>query len=225
MPLGAANPLNLPPGEFVCLAISDAGEGMDSATMARASEPFFTTKEPGHGTGLGLSVVHGLAEQSGGRLRLKSQLSMGTTAEIWLPVAEGNVTPEEAPAEGEDDQNQMVILAVDDDALVLMNTEAMIEELGHVPVTSSSAKEALEVLRSRQVDLVITDQAMPRMTGAELAEVIRAEWPRLPIVLATGYAELSDAPAGLRKLNKPFTQGQLAQIIADAIKTSGDTPK
>jgi CheY-like chemotaxis protein len=115
----------------------------------------------------------------------------------------------------------LVVLAVDDDSLVLMNTTTMLEDLGHAVFEATSGKQALEILRrEKTVDLVITDQAMPRMTGAQLAEAIRPEWPNLPIIVATGYAELPPGPdAGLSKLAKPFRQEDLAQAIANAIQT------
>jgi PAS domain S-box-containing protein len=216
---------HLAPGRYVCLSVSDSGEGMDDATLAHATEPFFTTKGIGKGTGLGLSMVHGMSEQSGGRLVLKSSKGKGTTAEIWLPVA---IRPAETaaqlsqaamPVPGEDTRS-LVILAVDDDALVLMNTIAMLEDLGHTVFEAASGKEALDVLRrEKDIDVVITDQAMPQMTGTQLADAIRAERRDLPIILATGFAELPpDAGRHLLKLDKPFRQEELAQAILTAMQ-------
>ncbi|WP_131856234.1 PAS domain-containing sensor histidine kinase [Bosea sp. BK604] len=219
-----AGRLGLPSGRYLCLAITDNGEGMDERTLARAREPFFTTKGVGKGTGLGLSMVHGMAEQSGGWLGLRSQPGQGTTAEIWLPIAEPAAEAASAPAprsalEAEPDKTSALrILAVDDDALVLMNTAALLEDLGHEVVEASSGKQALEALRQGSgFDLVITDHAMPQMTGAQLFEVIKQEWPGLPVVLATGYAELpGGADPALLRLAKPFWQGDLARVIAEA---------
>jgi PAS domain S-box-containing protein len=216
---------NLAPGRYVCLSVTDSGEGMDDATLAHATEPFFTTKGIGKGTGLGLSMVHGMSEQSGGRLVLKSSRGNGTTAEIWLPVA---VRQAETAAQlsqaaipvAEEDTRSLVILAVDDDALVLMNTIAMLEDLGHTVFEAASGKEALDVLRREQgIEVVITDQAMPQMTGTQLADAIRAERRDLPIILATGFAELpADAGRDLLKLDKPFRQEELAQALAAAMQ-------
>jgi CheY-like chemotaxis protein len=210
----------LRPGRYICMAVKDVGEGMDEATLARAGEPFFTTKGIGKGTGLGLPMVHGMAEQSGGRFVLKSELGQGTTAEIWLPVAsramvDAPAAPATAPLEARP-VRPLVVLAVDDDALVLMNTTAMIQDLGHAVVEAGSAQEALERLRDGvAVDLVITDQAMPRMKGAQLIAAIRAEWPDLPVILATGYAEQpSDLDDVVPLLTKPFRQDDLANAIA-----------
>lgn len=210
------------PGRYICLAVTDQGEGMDEVTLSRALEPFFTTKGVGKGTGLGLPMVHGLAEQSGGRFALKSALGQGTTAEIWLPVAEETVQESEAlpPAAKEEPQlRDLTVLAVDDDALVLMNTCAMLQDLGHRAIEAASGAEALERLEGGQkVDLIITDQAMPRMTGTQLIAAVKARWPKLPIILATGYAELpSDQQAVAPLLAKPFRQRDLANAIASAM--------
>ena len=207
-------------GRYVCLSVTDTGEGMDGETLQRATEPFFTTKGVGKGTGLGLPMVHGLAEQSGGRLVIKSRKGQGTTVEIWLPVAppakEPNVEDSRVPPKVVATTRPLVVLAVDDDPLVLMNTAAMLEDLGHTVLEATSGKQALEILqRTEKMDLVITDQAMPQMTGTQFAEVARAERPDLPIIIATGYAELPpNSDSRLPKLNKPFLQEDLANAIA-----------
>ena len=143
----------LKPGSYICLSVRDTGEGMDEDTLRRAMEPFFTTKGPGKGTGLGLSMVHGVAEQSGGWFNLQSRKGEGTTAELWLPVAEGH-TPAIGRGERQAndplvDQASLVVLAVDDDGLVLTNTVAMLDDLGHDGIAASSGKEALDILRQR----------------------------------------------------------------------------
>ena len=229
--VGTGQVLGLSPGRYLCLSVSDTGHGMDEATLGRAMEPFFTTKGLGKGTGLGLSMVHGLAEQSGGALVLRSRVGEGTTAEIWLPVAEaerraGDMAPEvdegSLPA-----TPTMTILAVDDDPLVLANTVAMLDDLGHAVLEAPSGEEALTILRSgRKVDLVITDQAMPGMTGMQLAKVIRAERPGMPMLLATGYAEVTqDDNLAVPRLNKPFQQADLARAVADCLKQTGGTDR
>ncbi|MDO9488504.1 MAG: response regulator, partial [Sphingomonadaceae bacterium] len=188
-------------------------------TLSRAMEPFFTTKGVGKGTGLGLSMAHGLAEQSGGRLILKSRRGEGTRAELWLPVAVPDPEPAAAPAETAERpgrSDSLTILAVDDDGLVITNTAAMLEDLGHRALEATSARAALEILDREAVDLVITDYAMPQMNGGELIEVIRARWPDLPVVLATGYADIAaEAVIDAPRLGKPFTVEQLARAIAD----------
>ena len=213
----------LKPGHYLVVSVADSGEGMDDDTIRRAAEPFFTTKGIGKGTGLGLSMVQGLAEQSGGRLTLKSKVGEGTTVELWLPVAQDSADKQKNDAvaiEPFTAMRPLVVLAVDDDALVLMNTAAMLEDLGHKVFEASSGREALEILRrEKSINLVVTDQSMPRMTGIELAETIMAEWPEMPIVLATGYTDLPEgAKADLPKLTKPFFQQDLAQAIVEALK-------
>jgi PAS domain S-box-containing protein len=207
----------LAPGRYVCFSVTDTGIGMDEATLARATEPFFTTKGPGKGTGLGLSMVHGVAEQSGGRLILRSRKGEGTTSELWLRVADGAAEPQgTAPAAlAQAKTAPLTILAVDDDALVLMSTDLMLQGLGHKVLTAMSARQALEILRcGEDVDLVITDEAMPEMRGSQLADAALAERPGLPIVLATGYAEpRSGEPSKLPRLEKPFSQSDLARIV------------
>ncbi|MGO6681278.1 PAS domain S-box protein [Rhizobium leguminosarum] len=209
----------LPPGRYVRIAVIDEGEGMDAKTLEQAITPFFTTKGVGKGTGLGLSMVQGLASQSGGRLMMKSSLGEGTTAELWFPVASVAQTTEAAadrPQQEENAPRRLRIVAVDDDGLVLMNTTLMLEDLGHTVFEAMAGPEALEILRKQQVDLVICDHAMPRMTGAQLAQAIRSEWPDMPIILATGYAEIPEGAGivDLPRLGKPFSQAQLAEAIS-----------
>jgi PAS domain S-box-containing protein len=216
----------LRPGRYVCLSVADTGEGMDEQTLTRAAEPFFTTKGIGKGTGLGLSMVHGFAEQSGGRLILKSVKGQGTTAELWLPVAEASTSAQDTS--GSDTALPSTwshrVLVVDDDPLVLMNTSAMLEDLGHDVLEASSGEQALRILRrSEAVDLVITDQMMPGMTGTQLIKTIRFEHPSLAVVLASGYSELPEEDlAGLVRLSKPFKQADLAQALAASSRNSGD---
>jgi signal transduction histidine kinase len=213
-------------GRHVCVAVTDTGTGMDRDTLIRAIEPFYTTKGVGKGTGLGLPMVHGIAEQSGGKLILKSTPGKGTTAEICLPVAEGEI--ETKISEGIKQSRPeftrgLKIVSVDDDPLVGFNTSAMLEDLGHTVLSASSGAQALELLRREQnVDLLITDQAMPGMTGSELAEAILAERPGFSIIIATGYAELPHGPAQLLpRLAKPFFQDDLADAIAKVARSSG----
>jgi CheY-like chemotaxis protein len=200
--------------------VIDVGEGMDAETLARAVEPFFTTKGTGKGTGLGLSMVQGMAAQLGGRLVLHSRPGEGTTASIWLPVANEPPRPARpAPEPVPDAVPGLAILAVDDDPLVLMNTVAILEDLGHRVVQANSARKALAIIDGgRDVDLVITDQAMPAMTGLQLVAAIREERPGLPAILATGYAELPPgAAAEFVKLDKPFREADLERAIAVAM--------
>ena len=209
-------------GDYVCLAVGDTGAGMDGATLAHATEPFFTTKGAGKGTGLGLSMVHGLAAQSGGALRLSSQPGAGTTAELWLPraqvpAARAAAAPGRAAPEV---QRSCAVLVVDDDALIGAATGEMLKDLGHQVIEASSGSKALEILRAgTPVDVVVSDEAMPGMRGTELAVEIRASWPDLPVILATGYAELPKGRAlRLPLLRKPYAQEDLAAAIVNVIR-------
>jgi signal transduction histidine kinase len=212
-------------GCYLSLSVSDTGAGMDEATLARAVEPFFSTKPVGHGTGLGLSMVHGVARQLGGDLRLSSRRGSGTVAEILLPAAarprqapSAEVGREAAGAPGQVPSSR--ILVVDDDALIARSTADMLEDLGHRVVEASSAAMALAMLEhDPRVDLMITDFAMPGTTGLELARAAQRLLPGLPVVLASGFADLAEGamPAGLPRLAKPYGQAQLAESIARAL--------
>jgi signal transduction histidine kinase/ActR/RegA family two-component response regulator len=214
----------VPPGEYVQITITDTGVGMDEATLGKATEPFFTTKGPGKGTGLGLSMVHGLAAQSGGLLQIRSAPNAGTNVELWLPKANSAPaavvrTLEHATA-GKISTAPCRVLVVDDDTLVMTGTAAMLSDLGHTPIEAHSAAEALDLLESGiKVDVVLTDHAMPAMTGLQLAGHIQEKFPGLPIILATGYAELPIDPSslGIARLAKPCTQHQIAAAINTAV--------
>ncbi|ANY84213.1 hypothetical protein BB934_38930 (plasmid) [Microvirga ossetica] len=215
-----SNDHGLSPGSYVCVCVSDTGMGMDAATLARAVEPFFTTKGLGKGTGLGLSMIHGLAVQSGGTLRLKSEAGIGTTAEIWLPqgeaVAAGASVGEAITRPA---HRTCTVLLVEDDPLVLTSTAAMLEDLDHTVVEASSGEAALRILRETpSIDLVVTDHAMPGITGLELVEQIRATWPAMPILLASGHAELPERTGlAIPRLTKPFRRDELENAIASVV--------
>ena len=218
--VGPGDRHGLAAGNYVALSVTDTGMGMDAETLSRAAEPFFTTKGLGKGTGLGLSMVHGLAEQSGGRLVLESSPGKGASAALWLPVAgpKADRAVELAAPQHQALARPLTVLAVDDDELVLMNTVALLEDLGHTVLEAHSGDEALAIFRREpEIDLVITDQAMPGMTGVQFAEAALAERADVPIILATGYGELpAGANPALRKLGKPFAQGELSRAIAAA---------
>lgn len=206
-------------GRYVCLSLSDTGEGMDEATLALAMDPFFTTKGVGKGTGLGLSMVHGYIEQLGGRFILKSCKNTGTTAELWIPVATQGSVARAVQEQAAPRVSRLNVLVVDDDSLVLTSTCLLLEDLGHKVLSVASGEQALKVFDSEQViDLVITDMAMPQMNGAQLSQAIRSIRPDLPIILATGFAErLEGFALQLPRLSKPFTQANLVEIIASTM--------
>jgi len=215
-------------GDYVVLSVVDQGYGMDRDTLQKAVEPFFSTKELGKGTGLGLSMIHGLASQLKGDLKLTSELGKGTRAELWVPVATSDITTKPAAVETTVDptvssSGPKRILLVDDDVLIAMSSADMLMDLGHDVVEAHSGKEALEHLGDGSgFDLLITDYSMPGMTGADLTVAVRHVVPKLPILIASGYAEL---PPGVdldvARLGKPYTQEQLAReldrLFADRI--------
>jgi nitrogen-specific signal transduction histidine kinase len=205
-------------GSLVRLSVEDSGVGMDEATLKRCAEPFFTTKGLGKGTGLGLSSVHGLAVQSGGRMEIHSVLGQGTTVDLLLPVSEEAAArePHQDAEPPEMNGRRFKVLVVDDDPLVGTLTVSMLEDLGHAATLVSSAVSALQVLRaSTDIDLMITDHMMPEMTGAALADEVRAFRPSLPIILATGYAELQAGRAQqLPRLSKPYGVEELSSVLS-----------
>lgn len=214
--LAANEQPDLAAGGFVRLTVTDEGEGMDAPTLARAREPFFTTKGIGKGTGLGLSMIHGFAQQCGGAMTISSVKGEGTSVSLWLPfaLAEAPAAPPAIASECHGgDLEHLVILAVDDDDLVLTNTAGMLEDLGHTVFLAGSATEALAMLEQGHVDLVITDHAMPGMTGAQLADAIDEKHPGLPVIIVTGYAELPPQASHRLRLDKPFRQADLAGVL------------
>jgi PAS domain S-box-containing protein len=215
---GAAD--GLPQGRYVKLSVADTGCGMDAATLARALEPFFTTKGVGKGTGLGLAMVHGLAVQSGGKFELQSTPGKGTSALLWLPVAPAVTAAGPAPAVDSKMPLQpvppMLVVCVDDDPLVLAGAVSLLEALGHQVIAVSSAAQALAALRKEpRVGLVISDQLMPGMSGMQLFDALQKERPDLPFILVSGFAETpSDPEQRVPRLAKPFGFEQLARVIS-----------
>jgi len=208
-------------GKYVRLVVTDTGSGMDAETVRRAIEPFFTTKGVGKGTGLGLPMVQGMAQQLGGAFEMNSSVGVGTSAILWLPVADDVVEVESGPRQVEPAPaaNKLTVLVVDDDALVLMNTTALLEDLGHTVVEAVSGAEALDLFKSRpDFDLVVTDQAMPRMTGSQLVSALDEARPGIPVVVASGYGDGVNIPRrDVVLLGKPFDQARLAESIAKAM--------
>ncbi|WP_236175700.1 hybrid sensor histidine kinase/response regulator [Pseudomonas pseudonitroreducens] len=211
----------LAPGDYVCVAVTDSGQGMDEDTLRRAAEPFFTTKPTGKGTGLGLSIVHGLAQQQGGALLLRSTPGSGTTVEIWLPAVKAGTQPgvvdEVLAADTQSEPAEPLglrVLVVDDDALVLAGTSALLADLGCQPVRSDSARAALQLLEESDFDLMITDFAMPDMDGMLLIQQVRQAYPALTCALTTGYAGRLDTLAdSVLRLPKPFDREQLLGLL------------
>ncbi|WP_445490726.1 ATP-binding protein [Rhodopseudomonas sp. RCAM05734] len=205
----------LTPGDYLKVSVIDNGSGMSPETLKKAIEPFFSTKPLGKGTGLGLSMVHGLAVQLGGTLELCSVVGRGTTATLVLPVTTKAPASTGAGQVTRNAARSAVILFVDDDPLIAMSTTEMLEDLGHRVIGVNSGRHALDILRSEQpLDLMMTDHVMPGMTGIELAAASREVRPSLPILLATGYAELPEGTQlDLPRLAKPYHQDQLRERL------------
>jgi PAS domain S-box-containing protein len=216
----------LSPGSYVVLSVADNGSGMDKATLAKAAEPFFSTKELGKGTGLGLSMIHGLALQLKGRLRLESVVGTGTTAELWMPVSDAlplAATEEDTVLMPDVEAGKPIrILFVDDDALIAMSSTDMLLDLGHDVVEVHSGEEALQELHGDSTfDLLITDYSMPGMNGGELATAARQAISNLPILIASGYADLPPGVSlDVARLAKPYSQDQLASAISKVMSSS-----
>ena len=220
-PVLAGDIPGLVPGDYVSILVRDTGLGMDAATLSRASEPFFTTKDRGRGTGLGLSMVDGLVGQSGGVMRISSQSGCGTEVELWLPASRSTQCDRkrfDMPS-SVTEARSLHVLVVDDDPLVLSSTAAMIEELGHLVIEAVSAAKALDEVRSaREIDVVITDYAMPGLTGARLAADISRIRPDLPVAIVTGFSDAPQDAPSLPRLNKPYRQHELAALIERMMK-------
>ena len=207
----------LPPGDYIYLSVADTGTGMDEATLARAVEPFFSTKGIGRGTGLGLSMVHGLASQLGGGMVISSQPGVGTNVEVWLPIMafEAVATSSAGPGSPEHSGIRRTVLLVDDEELVRLATADMLTDFGYHVVEAHSAEEGLRLVRSGlKPDLLVTDHLMTGMNGADLVRTLRNEGFNLKALIVSGYAELEGIDADLPRLNKPFRRDELASVLA-----------
>jgi CheY-like chemotaxis protein len=214
--VGQRSATGLGHGRYVCIAVADTGTGMDKETLSRATEPFFTTKGIGRGTGLGLSMVHGLAMQSGGTLALDSTPGRGTTATIYLPVDPDSLVEGRGETEPEIKSAKITILLVDDEDLVRSALVGMMEDMGHRVIAMPSATAALRQLGVEpEIDLLITDQIMPTMNGLELIREARRLRPGLRALVITGYAG-TDPLSGdeVPKIGKPLREKELATAIA-----------
>ena len=212
----------LGPGRYIVFAVTDMGCGIAAEQVEQVMEPFFTTKAVGKGTGLGLSMVYGFAKQSGGALRLTSEVGVGTRVEIWLPAAPADaampVAPEEVSApESRTGKRQLNILLVDDHEGARAATAAMLHDLGHRVSEAGEGETALKMVRKQPgaIDLVLSDYAMPRLSGSDLIRQLREIRPTLPAVIITGYAEpnLQAVDDEVPVLVKPFTVGSLEATL------------
>jgi PAS domain S-box-containing protein len=229
--VGGEDENGLAAGNYVVLSVADTGSGIPADLLDRVAEPFFTTKAVGKGTGLGLSMVYGFAQQSGGALHIESELGNGTCVTIWLPRAPARkaradrVTQADPAAEAAPRPRN--ILLVDDNEGVRVATAALLSDLGHHVVTAADGAQVAELRQEdlAAIDLVVSDYAMPLVSGAELVRRLRADKPDLPAVIITGYAEadvVKGAPEGVIILTKPFTPARLLEAIAAADRWTGN---
>jgi signal transduction histidine kinase len=214
--VGQGHRSHLPPADYIRLAVADTGIGMDEETRSRAIEPFYSTKGVGRGTGLGLSMVHGLAAQLGGALSIQSRVGLGTAVELWLPIARTGLAGQVVAPEVELRVASGKALVVDDEELVRTSTAEMLSDLGYEVVEAGSGEEAIHLLAAGlRPDLVVTDHLMPGMSGTALARAVRAQLPSARLLIVSGYAEAEGVPADLPRLAKPFRRGDLAAALAD----------
>lgn len=212
--VGPRNRPNLPAGRYIRLAVSDTGKGMDEDTLRRAIEPFFSTKGVGQGTGLGLSMVHGLTSQLGGGLSIISRLGKGTTVELWLPIAGETPVKESKSRTVEPPSGVGNVLLVDDEQLVRASTCDMLIELGFDVTEAASAEEALGLINGGLCpDLLVTDHLMPGKNGAELAREAMDLCPDMRVLLVSGYAEECGIAGDIPRLTKPFRHADLVSSV------------
>ncbi|WP_338501443.1 response regulator [Sphingomonas kaistensis] len=224
--IAPGNKLNLEAGTYVKLEVVDQGSGIPAEIADKVLEPFFTTKPVGKGTGLGLSMVYGFARQSGGTFAIGSEGKTGTTATLWLPQTSIDDKPSTAsmPMRLAEDQPSLSVLLVDDHPEVRETTAALLRELGHDIIEASSGAEALTILEGRRdIDILLSDYAMPQLSGTDLLAKARQVLPNLPALLITGYAdpeEIGERPTDVAILSKPFELEVLAAALTSAVRRS-----
>jgi signal transduction histidine kinase len=224
----AAKERELPPGQYVSLCVTDTGTGMSPDVIAHAFEPFYTTKPLGQGTGLGLSMIYGFARQSGGQIRVYSELGKGTTMCLYLPRLDQNVAEDErpaAPSEGRPSGDGEVVLVIDDEPTIRMLIAEVLEELGYSIMEAWDGASGMRVLQSDlRIDLLITDVGLPNgMNGRQVADAARQKRPNLKVLFITGYAENAvigngHLDKGMQVIAKPFEMNALVRKIRELVK-------
>jgi CheY-like chemotaxis protein len=213
--------LDLKPGPYLKLTVSDTGHGMDREIEARIFDPYFSTKGPGEGTGMGLSVVHGIVKSYDGDIRVHSELGVGTEIDVYLPMIESSAElPREAVSVDSIPIGNEHILLVDDEENIARMVQQMLERLGYQVTARTSSVEALEAFHAlpQKFDLIITDQTMPNMTGEALAKELIQIRSNIPIILCTGFSEITSKEKakamGIREfVMKPVLKSQMAKTI------------
>jgi PAS domain S-box-containing protein len=208
----------LKPGGYIRLSVADTGSGMDQETLRRAVEPFFSTKGIGRGTGLGLSMVHGLAAQLGGAMTIRSELGVGTTVELWLPQSATSATPEDAASTSHVvPLTRGTALLVEDEELVRISTAEMLGELGYHVEVASCAEDALQLIDAGLAfELMVTDHLMPGMHGTELARIVLLRRPGTQVLIISGYTDVDGIASDLPRLIKPFRHSDLLAKLTEA---------
>jgi CheY-like chemotaxis protein len=217
----------LKPGIHLKLSVADSGHGIPPEVLPRIFDPFFTTKPVGEGTGLGLSVVHGIVQNHGGEIQVESTSGSGSTFAIWLPVSEAPAAPVLAPAAWCHGQGQRILVVDDEESLVRL-LEHGLERLGYVARGHTSSRAALAEFQAAPAnfDLIITDHTMPDLNGADLAQALHAVRNDIPIILCSGYTDVINKSqaraAGIRRLLfKPMDLAQLSQVIHETLQPTG----
>ncbi len=229
IPEGAGNlPVDLKPGSYVKLAVSDTGHGIDSETMEHIFEPYFTTKKQGEGTGLGLAVVHGIVESHGGAIGVTSKPGLGTTFDIYLPVLRSAAADEVKSPRSVLTGGTEHVLLVDDEEGLIRAGSLMLEYLGYTVTARKSGTEALETFRAQpdRFDLVITDLTMPKMPGTELARELLRIRSDMPVILCTGFTEIVNSESvravGIKEfIAKPLALESLAKVVRKVLDERG----
>ena len=220
----AAPDETVPPGHYVVIGVSDTGTGIPPELLTRVFDPFFTTKPVGKGTGLGLSQVYGIASQAGGTARIHSEPGDGTTVELWLPLRERVVVEAEVAEPGEEITGAHErILVIEDDVDVRTFLVDCLKMLGYTVTEAAHGRAGLERLPADNPDLLMVDFAMPGMNGLEVIAEAKRSRPQLPVILATGYADVDvskDRVEGYAVLRKPFQIGDLARTVKAALTRS-----
>ncbi|MEO7762225.1 MAG: PAS domain-containing protein [Casimicrobiaceae bacterium] len=218
---------DLNPGEYVCVTLTDTGIGMAPGVLARAFDPFYTTKPIGRGTGLGLSMIYGFLRQSEGSVRIESAVGEGTTIEICLPRFDGELDTAEAVDDEEPDESfagsNEVVLVVEDEDVVRFLVVEVLNDLGFHALEAVDGTSAIRILQSQQrIDLLVTDFGLPDINGRQVVEAARQKRPKLPVLFMTGYAEDATGAGflgeGMEMITKPFTMDSLALKIGELAK-------